>query len=94
MVGIQLLEAVDGGQGLFVLAVLPVDVGQLKQRLLGVDAERVAAFDGGQTFACFLPASGGHFGLGVGVELFGAPVGGLVVLAGCRAAPGDDNDGQ
>ncbi|MNJ65822.1 hypothetical protein D3C77_618610 [compost metagenome] len=94
MVGVELLEAVDGGQGLFVFAVFPVDVGQFKQGLLGVHAEGIAAFDGGQAFACFLPASGGHFGLGVGVELFGAPVGGLVIFGAGRAATGDDQYGK
>jgi len=94
VVGVELLEAVNGGQGLFVFAVFPVDVGQFKQGLLGIDAEGVAAFDGGQALARFLPTARGHFGLGVSVKLFGAPVGGLVVLAVGRAATGDDDDGK
>src|SRR5690606_20082856 len=89
VVGVHLLKTVDRRQRLFVFAVFPVDVGQVDQRLLGVHAKRVATFNRGEAVAGVAPHAGIHFGLGVGVQLFGAPTSGLVVFCVGAAATCD-----
>src|SRR5690606_34711226 len=95
VVGVHLLETVDGGQRLFVFTVFPVDIGQVDQGLLGVHAERVAAFDGRQALARFVPGARRRFRLGVGIQLLGAPAGGFVIFCvSATATRGDQGNGQ
>src|SRR3546814_12458625 len=62
MVRVLLLEAVDGGQRLLGLAVFPVDISLIDERLLGISAKRVARFNGLEASACVVPVSGTDFG--------------------------------
>src|SRR3546814_7175472 len=91
MVRVLLLEAVDGGQRLLGLAVFPVDISLIDERLLGISAKRVARFNGLEASACVVPVSGTDFGTCVLIQALGAPARSGVFFNLGRAAAGNQD---
>src|SRR5690606_40788943 len=95
VVGILLLEAIDGGQCLFGLVVFPVDIGQIHQGLLRVAAKWITGLDGLKSRACVVPVAVADLCAGAFIKAFGTPAGGRVYVALERAAARDSqNDGK
>src|SRR3546814_4356431 len=90
VVRVLLLEPFDCRQRLLGFLVPPVDVCQVDQRLLGVNAEGIARLDGLQAFPCLFPVRAADVFAGVFIQALRAPARGGVAVALETAAAGNE----